>query len=128
MKDLDEDCDGLKPLSVELDKSWMNWQDEINKDLKKTMNAVPMAGVKHDHMKRDFTLLPWAAVEEVVKVLEFGAAKYARDNWRKVDKPRYVKAAFRHLIAYARGEVNDSESGLPHLAHLACCVLFLLEL
>ena len=45
-----------------------------------------------------------------------------------VSADRYVKAAFRHLIAYSQGEVNDKESGLPHLAHLGCCVLFLLSL
>jgi len=85
-------------------------------------------GVKFDGDKRDFTLLPWDAVEEIVKVLEFGAAKYARDNWKHVAADRYVKAAFRHLVAYSQGEANDQESGLPHLAHLGCCVLFLLSL
>jgi hypothetical protein len=85
-------------------------------------------GMKFDGDKRDFTLLPWDSVEEIVKVLEFGAAKYARDNWKHVAADRYVKAAFRHLVAYSQGEEHDQESGLPHLAHLGCCVLFLLSL
>lgn len=86
-------------------------------------------GMKFDGGKRDFTLLPWASVEEIVKVLEFGAQKYERDNWKKVEdaQHRYTKAALRHLVAYTQGEVNDPESGLPHLAHLGCCVLFLLD-
>jgi hypothetical protein len=86
-------------------------------------------GMKFDGGKRDFTLLPWASVEEIVKVLEFGAQKYARDNWKQVEdaQHRYTKAALRHLVAYTQGEVNDPESGLPHLAHLGCCVLFLLD-
>jgi hypothetical protein len=92
--------------------------------------AAKQFGMKFDGGKRDFTLLPWAGVEEIVKVLEFGAAKYSRDNWRHVDdaEHRYTKAAFRHLIAYNNGEINDPESGLPHLAHVGCCILFLLAL
>lgn len=85
-------------------------------------------GMKFDGDKLDYTLLPWDSIEDIVKVLEFGARKYARDNWKNVEAERYVKAAFRHLIAYQQGETVDQESGLPHLAHLGCCVLFLLNL
>ena len=89
-----------------------------------------MQGMKFDDGKRDFTLLPWDSVESIVEVLEFGAKKYSRDNWRYVDdaKHRYTKAALRHLIAYTKGEIDDPESGMPHLAHLGCCILFLMEL
>ncbi len=57
-----------------------------------------------------------------------------RGNWRLVEnaRERYLKAAFRHLIAYAGGEELDPKeaggSGLSHLGHLGCCVLFLLAL
>lgn len=89
-----------------------------------------MQGMKFDDGKRDFTLLPWDSVESIVEVLEFGAKKYSRDNWRYVDdaKHRYTKAALRHMIAYTKGEIDDPESGMPHLAHLGCCILFLMEL
>jgi hypothetical protein len=33
----------------------------------------------------------------------------------------------RHLHAFNDGEDKDPESGLSHLAHLGCCVMFLLE-
>lgn len=87
------------------------------------------AGVKFDAEKPDFTLLPFDALTEVVKVLDFGARKYSRDNWRRVPNAerRYMAAALRHLIAHEQGETNDTESGLSHLAHAACCVLFLLS-
>ena len=86
-------------------------------------------GVKHDHGKRRWGLMPWAAAGAVVDVLGFGAKKYAPDNWRKVPdaRGRYFDAALRHLIAWQQGERLDPESGLSHLAHAACCVLFLLE-
>lgn len=90
----------------------------------------PTEGRKYDKDKPDYTLLPWDAVEEVVRVLDFGAKKYARDNWKHVEgaETRYLAAAIRHLAAHARGERVDPESSLSHLAHAACCVLFLLSL
>jgi hypothetical protein len=36
-------------------------------------------------------------------------------------------AALRHLIRWWRGEKIDPDSGLPHLAHAACSIFFLLE-
>lgn len=86
------------------------------------------SGIKYDSQKPDWTLFPFSAAEQVVRVLEFGAKKYTRDNWQKVPDAgqRYLAAALRHLIARQGGEVNDAESGLPHLAHAGCCVLFAL--
>lgn len=82
-------------------------------------------GIKFDNEKIDWTMLPFESLREVVKVLEFGAKKYERDNWKYVEpKERYIMAAFRHLIAYAMGEKTDSETGLNHLAHCCCCLLF----
>jgi hypothetical protein len=85
-------------------------------------------GVKYDGSKRRYSLLPWAAVRSVVDVLEYGARKYAPDNWRKVPdaRRRYYDATMRHVDAWWAGELLDSESHLPHLAHAACCVIFLL--
>lgn len=84
-----------------------------------------LGGKKFDGGKPDYTLLPFEALEDTVKVLGFGAVKYGRDNWQKVEPQRYVAAAFRHLVAIAKGEEFDEESGLTHAAHLACCALFL---
>ena len=82
-------------------------------------------GMKFDNGKRVWSLLPLESVELVVDVLMFGATKYAPNNWKKVQPmERYLDAAMRHLVARLQGEVLDKESGLPHLAHLACCALF----
>ncbi len=88
----------------------------------------PADGRKFDAGKLRFSLLPAAAVRAVVGVLEYGAQKYAPDNWRKVPdaRQRYFDAAQRHLWAWWGGEKVDAESGLSHLGHAACCVLFLL--
>ena len=93
-------------------------------------------GKKFDQGKTEWDLLPLGPVEEVVNVLMHGREKYGRDNWQLVDNPirRYYSAAQRHLAAFRRARFDtkdpfdavDSESKLHHLAHAACCVLFLL--
>jgi hypothetical protein len=84
---------------------------------------------KDDSGKRQWRLLPVYATECIVKVLEFGAKKYAPDNWRKCeDTMRYYDAALRHLLAWKSGEKVDPDSKMPHLWHAACNLLFLVEL
>jgi hypothetical protein len=85
-------------------------------------------GVKHDTGKLPYELLPWDAVEEVVKVLQFGAQKYAARNWEKgMSWSRIFGAIQRHGVAmFQRGENKDPETQLLHTAHLACEALFLL--
>lgn len=86
------------------------------------------AGVKHDNAKPRWSLLPHGAVLAIVQVLEFGARKYAVDNWQRVPeaRQRYYDALMRHVDAWWRGERHDPETGRLHLAHAGCCVLFLL--
>lgn len=106
------------------------------RDIERAMMAFHMPackgpaleGKKHDGGKQRWDLLPWPEVAEVVKVVTFGAEKYAPDNWKSVPsaKDRYFAAAMRHLVAWRAGEREDRESGVNHLAHAACCILFML--
>ena len=86
-------------------------------------------GIKYDNDKPEYGLLPPHALEEVAKVLTFGAKKYDRENWKKLDdlQRRYFDAAQRHLWALKRSEKHDPESGLHHAAHALACLLFYLE-
>jgi hypothetical protein len=86
-------------------------------------------GRKFDGGKLEYGLLPPLALEEVVKVLTFGAQKYDRDNWQVVpeSKRRYFDALQRHVWAWKQGEKMDPESGIHHLAHAMCCLMFLYE-
>ncbi|WYM31507.1 hypothetical protein VL73_25 [Erwinia phage VL73] len=70
------------------------------------------------------------AIKSVSDVLTFGAKKYADHSWQGVDNgsSRYKAALMRHLLAHSSGELNDPESGLSHLSHVACNALFILEL
>lgn len=87
--------------------------------------SKPAKPVKHDQGKLPYHLLPWEAVEEVVKVLAFGKSKYAARNWEAgFDWYRMFSASIRHLTLWWTGEDLDPESGLHHLAHAACDCLF----
>jgi len=87
-----------------------------------------MLGYKSDDGKPMWSLLPFKALEEIVKVLDFGAQKYCRHNWMHLYdfEDRYLSAALRHLAAWGDGEEKDDKSGLSHLAHAGACILFLL--
>lgn len=69
-------------------------------------------------------------IEGVAKVLAFGAAKYGEWNWERVEdgERRYYAAAIRHIAAHNGGELNDPESGLPHLAHALTSIMFLIHI
>lgn len=83
---------------------------------------------KFDTGKPRWSLLPWKQVERIVDVMTFGAKKYDDDNWKEVEEPkeRYFSALMRHLSAWKQGQLVDRESGLRHLAHAGCCLLFLM--
>jgi len=49
-------------------------------------------------------------------------------NWRKgFIWSRIIASLYRHLGAIIKGEMIDPESGLQHVDHLHCCVVFLSE-
>lgn len=82
-------------------------------------------GTKFDQEKPDFSLIDAEWLEEVAKVMTFGKKKYAAHNWRAgIALSRVLSAGLRHLWAIVRGEDNDPETGLSHLAHLSCCAMF----
>ena len=98
-------------------------------DFIKASQTATTGGRKIDGNKLEYGLLPPLALEETVKVLTFGAQKYERDNWQVVpdSKRRYFDALQRHVWAWKQGEQIDTESGIHHLAHAMCCLMFLYE-
>jgi hypothetical protein len=92
-----------------------------------TEEAAPQ-GAKHDSGKPQMDLLSSIAIIELSKVLTFGATKYASHNWRKgIVYSRILAATLRHIFAYMAGETLDPETGLSHIAHALCELMFLLE-
>lgn len=86
-------------------------------------------GKKNDEGKNRLDLIEPEFIETVGKVLTFGAEEYGPNNWQQVEdaENRYYAAAMRHLMAYRKGEKIDPESKLPHLAHVATNMMFLLH-
>jgi len=97
-------------------------------DAKTIAEAVSAGGIKHDSGKPGMSLLSREALEQIALVMDFGKDKYAAHNWRNgFQWSRPLSAAIRHIMAFNDGEDRDPESGLSHLAHAACCIMFLLE-
>lgn len=84
---------------------------------------------KADNGKPKLSLVPSAIIYDIAKVREYGTKKYHDpENWRQVEPQRYRDAAYRHFLAYINDPDGvDEESGLPHLAHLACNIAFLCQ-
>jgi len=87
-----------------------------------------LGGKKFDQGKAPLGMLPRVALEQEAQVMEFGAKKYGKFNYRKGMKwSRLIDAALRHIYAFADGQDKDEETGLSHLAHARCCLGFLLD-
>jgi len=85
-----------------------------------------MAGIKHDQSKPRMDLIPGEALDELGKVLAYGAEKYTPGNWAEgINYSRLIAAAYRHITAFNRGEDLDPESGLSHVSHAMCNLAFL---
>lgn len=89
-------------------------------------------GIKNDFKddKLRWDLLPLDVIEKVVEIYTFGAKKYKENSWQNLPNgyQRYKAALFRHITAYEKGEVYDSESGCMHLAHAAWNAIAMLYL
>ena len=85
---------------------------------------------KHDNNKARMDLLSPIGMARLSEVLRFGASggKYEDHNWRKgLQWSRVIGATLRHLFSFMGGEDKDPESGLSHVAHAMCNLMFLSE-
>lgn len=97
-----------------------DWSSPITEDKDQSAKA--------DKGKLELSLVNPELVKAVAEVRMYGTEKYGdSENWRKVEPKRYVDALYRHLLAYIEGNEVDEESGLSHLAHMACNISFLLD-
>jgi len=96
----------------------------------KQANILKNLADRHNQGKPKLSYLLSAprALEDVAKVLDYGAKKYSRGNWQKgLPYTEVADSLIRHLVAFTSGEDTDPESGLPHTGHILANALFLAE-
>lgn len=75
--------------------------------------------------KTQWSLVHFESISELPKVLEFGAKKYSRDNWKKgLDPNEILDSMQRHLAQLIDGNTHDDESKLHHIGHIMCNCMF----
>ena len=91
------------------------------------MKKKKSGGVKFDQDKAPLDLIPYESLEEIGKVLAFGAKKYKRANWASgIEYSRLISAALRHINQYNMGEDLDPEAQTLHAANAAVNLIFLI--
>jgi len=86
-------------------------------------------GTKLDFGKPPLELLDRVALVETALVLRHGEQKYGAFNWRKgLSQRRALGAALRHIYAHLDREDIDQDSGLLHLAHAMCELMFAIRM
>lgn len=87
-----------------------------------------MDAKRYDDGKIRLDLVPTSLIEEVGKVLTFGAKKYDEHNWKKGMKwSRCIASLKRHIQEFENCKDFDDESSLLHLGHAATNIAFLIE-
>lgn len=109
----------------------MSMEDMRKIKEEKASNAVVIdgKGVKGSmfKLKLPVELVPPLFIRMVALVLLFGARKYKKNNWMKgMQWSEIIAGTIRHIYAFMEGKEYDEESGLPHLAHAACGLMFLI--
>ncbi len=84
-------------------------------------------GEKHDEGKPRFDLIDPEFELLLARVLTKGAETYGDNTWQDLEdaEHRYLAACRRHINKFSRGEILDRDSGLPHVVHAACNLMFL---
>lgn len=81
--------------------------------------------LRYNEGKPEWTQVHFKSLEPLVRVLEFGARKYAKKNWQKpMELDKILDSAQRHLAAMIDGETHDPESGELHAGHMFCNMMF----
>ena len=81
--------------------------------------------LRYNEGKLQWSMIDFKSLEGMVRVLEMGAKKYSKDNW-KLGMPvtQVCESLMRHLFAYMSGEDTDPESGESHMSHVLVNAMF----
>lgn len=83
------------------------------------------SALRFNEGKPKWTLVHFESLIPLVRVLEYGAKKYAPYNWQKpMSRMDILDSMQRHMAKLIDGEENDEESGLPHVGHILANAMF----
>jgi hypothetical protein len=81
--------------------------------------------LRYNKGKRKWSLIHFKSLEPMIEALEYGAQKYAPENWKKgLDKKEILESLQRHLAALFDGENIDPESNVHHIGLIMCNAMF----
>jgi len=100
---------------IDVQGKYSEWDDYPKED----------KSLRYNQWKPDWTYVHFWSLVGMVRVLEFWAKKYSRDNWKKpTDLNTILASAQRHLADMIDGNPIDADSWLPNHDHLLCNLLF----
>lgn len=107
---------------IKADYVGLKSNEEVFKD------KVDGGGLRFNKGKLPMELVPSSVNLSLARVLQAGAKKYAKNNWRLgMDWTIVMGCIERHYNAFKLGEDIDPETGLRHIELLLCNVAFLNE-
>lgn len=77
-------------------------------------------GGKQSKTAYGFHLCDADAMLALAEVLQYGASRYARDNWRKIPAEEHFNHMLIHYYAWLKGDASDN-----HLGHMFCRAMML---
>jgi len=72
-------------------------------------------GGKQSKVAYGFHLIDYDALFALAQVLQYGASRYERDNWRKIPAEEHFNHMMIHALAWLKGDTQDD-----HLGHMFC--------
>jgi hypothetical protein len=76
-------------------------------------------GGKQSKVEYAFDQLDPLAMFQLAGIIQKGAEKYGRDNWKKITTKEHLNHALQHIFAHLAGDKQDD-----HLGHAFCRLMF----
>jgi len=93
-------------------------------DIKGVSPTAPIVtnekGGKQSQTAYGFHLIDADAILSLAEVLQYGASRYERDNWRRIPAEEHFNHMMIHYYAWAKGDTTDD-----HLGHFFCRAMML---
>ena len=128
------DADPRPAMLETIKKALPDYREDMDSDFEMTYyNALreltrrkdKEKALRYNHGKLKWSMVHFKSLEPMVKVLMYGADKYARDNWKKgLDRQEILDSMQRHLSALIDGQEIDPESQEQHIGHIMCNCMF----